>query len=142
MKKIKAILARALSAKEVKVSVGVHSDAMDDEGEPIAKRAIRNEYGTDKIPSRPFMAITKAVRAYEIKKDTQDLSKRVIAGNISLREAGQILGDNHKKAIQHTIGVTNIPPPLSYKTVKKKGSTKTLVDTGALLNSIKVKHVV
>ena len=37
----------------------------------------------------------------------------------------------------------NMPPPNSEKTIKKKGSSKTLIDTGAMRNAVsyRVKSV-
>lgn len=142
-------MAKALAATaalgRIRVSVGVQADA----GYPppkdgkkskatIAEYAAYNEFGTKRIPSRPFMRTAFDSNVPDLNKTIADLTKLVQAGAIDADKAGGLLGEHHRKQIQEQIG-SNMPPPNSPVTVALKGSDRTLEDDGFMRGAIRWK---
>lgn len=135
-RKIKAELERA---KRLEVAVGVLQGSTNGEGESIAEYATFNEFGTQDIPSRPFMAMTFDENRSEIDADFAKQGGAMVEGKVTAKVALTIIGQKHADRTKSTITDRNILPRLAPSTVKaKKGSTKTLVDTGALANSVQI----
>ena len=121
------------------VAVGILSGSAND-GVSIAEYATYNEYGTKNIPSRPFMAISFDEGRPEIDADFKRQGDKLVTGKTTAQAALTIIGQKHVTRIKKTITGRNIPPPLSPKTVaRKKGSSKTLVDTGAMVNAVQIE---
>ena len=121
------------------VAVGILSGSAND-GVSIAEYATYNEYGTKNIPSRPFMAMSFDEGRPEIDADFKRHGDLLVTGKTTAQAALTIIGQKHVTRIKKTITGRNIPPPLSPKTVaRKKGSSKTLVDTGAMVNAVQIE---
>lgn len=134
----KRIKAEMLKAHNLEVAVGVQEGSTNAEGASIAEYGAYNEYGTKDIPSRPFMATSFDDSRSKIDQDFQRASDLLIAGQATARKALLEIGQKHALRIQAIIQNTNFLPKLEDSTIKaKKGSNKTLVDTGALINSIR-----
>lgn len=126
----------ALAAK-LEVAVGVQNGAKDSEGVAIAEYAAHNEYGTKDIPQRPFMAVSFDENRAQIDADFVTATRDLTSGKRGARGLLTIIGQKHADRIKNVITGRNFLPALAASTVQaKKGSTKTLVDTGALVNSI------
>lgn len=126
----KAIKREMAAASHIEAAVGIH------DGE-IAQYATYNEFGTKEIPSRPFMRIALDENKSAISKDFEEETNKLVTGKTTARISLLRIGLKHAKRIQKVITGRNIPPPLDPKTVaRKKGSTKTLVDTGAMVNAV------
>lgn len=125
-------------AKELEVAVGI-LEGPKNEGTSIAEYASYNEFGTDNIPSRPFMAISFDENLANINADFKKQSEHIVKGSKTATAALTIIGQKHAERIQKTITGRDILPRLSSKTVQaKKGSTKTLVDTGAMVKAVQI----
>lgn len=125
-------------AKGLEVAVGI-LEGSQNEGTSIAEYASYNEFGTDDVPSRPFMTISFDENVAEINADFQRQSKQMVAGRKTATAALTVIGQKHAGRIQNTITGRNILPRLAESTVQaKKGSTKTLVDTGAMANAVQI----
>jgi len=92
---------------------------------------------TFNIPSRPFMRTAFDQNIDAINNDM----KAVVSG---LKKGKDIIfllktvGEKHQRRIQRVISTVNFLPKLADSTIKaKKGSTKTLIDSGAMRNSIR-----
>ena len=132
-------------ADESFVTVGVHEDAGIAEGQlTVAQVMAFHEFGTADIPRRAVIAPTMDEKRAEHNDTIDDLYYRgILAGKLSTRRSlgllGQAVQDDLRGAIQETRPEW---PPLSPATIARKGSTKPLVDTGQMLNSIRFKtHV-
>jgi hypothetical protein len=137
--KYQKIMREIVYAARKEVIVGVLTGAASSEGESIAEYAAHNEYGTENIPSRPFMGTAFDTNINNISKDFNRQGKALVMGEIGSNAALTIIGQKHATRIQNTITNVNFLPKLAPATVKaKKGSTKTLVDDGALVNSIQI----
>lgn len=125
---------RALDA--MVVEVGLQDDGSGSGGITNAAKGMFNEYGTRHIPERSFMRSTFD----ETRGKLDDLTRRLVGGvedgKIGPRQAGELLGAYHQKDIQRKIQ-SGIPPPNKAATAAAKGSTKTLIDTAAMLQAIR-----
>lgn len=133
-KKFRAEMQRAKSAT---VEIGIHSDAKN-EGLSIAESGAYNEFGTKDIPERSFMRSTFDKKQSDINADMARRYDQVKTGKIGVHRALSFIGLKHAQDIQDKIG-SNISPANSESTIARKKSTKTLIDTGAMRQSIRHK---
>ena len=108
-------------------------------------KAIWNEFGTrggrsgggwgGPIPERPFMRT--AVRENKEKYlDAMRVSApRILSGETTIKEVMSKLGILVASDIQAQIA-SNMPPPNSDVTIARKGSSKTLIDSGAMRQGV------
>jgi len=135
----KAIKREMLKAKTLEVAVGILEGAKNGEGASIAEYATHNEFGTDKIPERPFMRTAFDESKEKISQDMNRQGERMAMGQSTARDALKTIGQRHASRIQNVITGRNFLPRLSPQTVKaKKGSEKTLVDTSAMVNAVQI----
>ena len=136
----KKIKAQILIAQSLEVAVGIlEGEKNPEDGASIAEYATYNEFGTEHIPSRPFMAMSFEENVAEIGKDFDQQGWRMEQGKITARQALTVIGMKHAARIQNVITGRNITPKLADSTIAaKKGSTKTLVDTGAMTNAVQI----
>lgn len=138
----RALLARA-HGLDAYVKVGVLSDKGGEETEDgisLIELAALHEFGTEDghIPERSFIRSTFETRAAdELYQMQVKLSRAVVLGKLTPRIALGMLGAWAAGAIKQTItSGEGVPPPLAPSTIKAKGSSRPLVDTGQLKNSI------
>jgi hypothetical protein len=125
-------------AKGMEVAVGI-LEGSQNEGDSIAEYATYNEFGTDNIPSRPFMATSFDENVAEINSDFKRQADAMVQGKRTANEALTVIGQKHAGRIQTTITGRNFLPRLAPSTIAaKKGSKKTLVDTGAMANAVHI----
>jgi hypothetical protein len=125
-------------AKGMEVAVGI-LEGSQNEGQSIAEYATYNEFGTDNVPSRPFMATSFDENVAEINSDFKRQADAMVQGKRTANEALTVIGQKHAGRIQTTITGRNFLPRLAPSTIAaKKGSTKTLVDTGAMANAVHI----
>lgn len=109
-------------------------------GLEVAQNALIQEYGTDKIPARPFMRRTINKNQEKWKKYLEEHFDFELDNNTTLeqvmKQIGAIMAGDMKKSID-----SNIPPPNSPETIKRKKSSHTLMDTGLLRQSIHSKVI-
>lgn len=128
---------RSLSGK--KVRVGVLSSAGDhpDGDITIAEVAAFNEFGTRHIPARPFVstAFDENLSKYE-RQLARDVRKATGQGGFMTAETvANRLGLRMQSDIQRKI-VSLREPPNAPATIRKKGSSNPLIDTGRMRQSI------
>jgi hypothetical protein len=133
------ILAQLKILPKKEVAVGVLGGSVNTDQLSISEYAAHNEFGTEKIPSRPFMAITFDENVSHIQNNLKTQYNEIVKGKATVYKALNTIGLRHANRIQKTITGRDLLPKLKDSTIKrKKGSTKTLVDTGALVNAIQV----
>ena len=134
----KGIVRELERAKGLEVAVGI-LEGSQNEGTSIAEYASYNEFGTEDIPSRPFMAMSFDENLAEINSDFKKQGDQMLQGKKTANAALTVIGQKHAGRIQTTITGRNILPRLADSTVRaKKGSTKTLVDSGAMANAVHI----
>lgn len=105
-----------------------------------AEYGFYNEFGTKNIPSRPFMRMTFDESKEELQNKLRFTVGNILSGATPLKEGLKNIGEFYAIKIRKKIEFTNILPKLKEATIKKKkGSTKTLIDTGLMLRSVKFK---
>lgn len=111
-------------------------------GATVLEYAIFNEYGTSRIPKRPFFRLSVGTQKAqnEIKEYLNTQIENIISGELTGQGAYENLGTFVVQKIKKTIMSGNFAP-LDSKTIKRKGSSTPLVDTHSLYNSISYEIV-
>jgi hypothetical protein len=115
------------------LTVGIFEGSVNRDGIEIAPYAYRNEFGLG-VPQRSFMRST-----YEEKNGWKNVIEQVydeVIQGRSVESAVGMLGEIVTNDIKTKIS-NNIPPPNAIETVRRKGSSKTLIDTGAMRQSVR-----
>ena len=107
-------------------------DAID-----MAQLAAIQEFGTanGRIPPRPFMADTFDANQPEVNQQIEKIKDKVFQGLITVKQGWQQLGAWYKGQIQKNM-VDGVWQENAEYTIQKKGSSKPLIDTGQLRQSI------
>lgn len=137
LEKIKKTLL-ALKNKELQVGIFEDSGVNEDTGRRIVDYAIANEYGTSKIPERPFMRSTADEKQENWSALMDKIVEGVTKGDFEVERKIGLVGEQMVNDIKEKIS-SNVPPPLNPATIKRKGSSRTLIDTGNMRNSITFK---
>lgn len=125
-----------LSSHAVKVGV-LWSGGSLKSNTDVQEYAIFNEYGTSKMPARPFFRLSVGTdkAQNEIKEYIKKQVEQVIQGEITGQQAYENLGTFVVQKIKKTIMSGNFAPN-DPKTVKAKGQSTPLIDTHSLFHSI------
>lgn len=102
----------------------------------LVEIAAFHEFGTIDVPERSFIRRTFTTRTADLNAVIATIVRGVVAGSLDVKRGIGLLGAWGAAAVKNTITASDIPPPLKPATIAAKGSTKPLVDTGQLLNSI------
>lgn len=90
-----------------------------------------NEYGTRRIPSRPFIRISADTNKAAWSKMAQQAVNDVIDGD-SPREAAKVIGHRMVEDIRKVFGDTSKLKDNAPSTIAKKGRNEPLVDSGEM----------
>ena len=110
------------NVKSKTVTVGVR-------GRENAQKGLYNEYGTSRIPERPFVRTS----ARSIKKKIPSLIE-FNDNKIEVKKIAEVAEKDMKRTIDRWS-----EPPNAPGTVRIKGKNDPLVDTGAMRNAVKAK---
>jgi len=115
-----------------KVKVGFLSNAKYPDGTPVAYIAALNEYGTSRIPSRPFFRGMISAKSPEW---GPTLGRILKANNYNAELSLSLMGEYVKGQLQKSI--RDLKTPVNApSTVQKKGFDDPLIDTGHMINSV------
>lgn len=101
----------------------------------VAQVAVWNEFGTDKIPSRPFFRNAINGNREKIFEMAGKFSDLAMVGKITVEQAFENLGLYMQSIIRKSIR-SNIAPPNAKSIERAKNSSKTLIDSGQMINSV------
>ena len=121
------------AARSKAVDVGFFSTAKYPDGTQVSAVAAFNEFGTKRIPERPFFR--QAIG--EMRNTLPDLLKEFLdpANPVIDERIGALVGEKAKSHIQDRI--TNLrQPENSPETIKAKKSDNPLIDTGEMRRSV------
>ena len=124
---------KELAEKEVRVGFQ-HGKATEEDGTDICDIAAWNELGTVHIPARPFLRMSVDDNTSKIKSFLQEKRKDLVRG-VSAEQVLKEIGIFQKDLIQEKITDGSFAPNAA-STVKKKGSSKPLIDTGRMRQSV------
>lgn len=116
------------------ITVGVHAqegNASYPGGTTVLDVAIWNEFGTDRIPARSFIRAWYSEQGDEVKA----LMVKLAHTSKNADQMWEKLGLYCVGQIQKRIA-DGVPPPNADSTVRQKGSSTPLIDTGQLRTSI------
>lgn len=127
------IIGRLRSVDGQKVEAGIF-------GGFAQNKAMWNEYGTSRgIPARPFLRNTQYEHESEWSQQVGRDMVNVFRGSISGQSVGVKLGNKMAKDIKATIDSGNFAS-LALSTIRRKGSSRPLIDTGDMRGSITHKE--
>ena len=120
----------------VVVGVTAKSNARSDELNN-ADLAMIHEFGipAHNIPERSFLRKPLINNAEAVANLAKNAIGKFIAGEMSAAEALGVIGEEAKGISKEAV-TNGISPALKPATIKRKKSSKPLIDTGQLLNSI------
>lgn len=136
------LLAHAHKLEHAHVKVGVLSSKGGDathEGSDmtLVEIAAVHEFGNDHVPERSFIRRTLDQRVRgDLVRLQEGLARLVVTKGLDPEKALATIGSWAAAEVKKTITEDDIPPPLAASTIRAKGSSKPLVDTGLLKNSI------
>ena len=124
-----------LNGVYVKAGILADNKTLSADGVPVVEYAIYNEFGTAKIPARPFVGTTHDEEGRQwIGTVDKNLEAMLLSKQRTQTEL-DILGRRMMTDIKRKIdSITS--PPNSPATIKRKGSDKPLIDDGVLRREI------
>lgn len=132
-------VSRELQARRRKVTVGVHGKDNARAGGDIDNVGVGtiHEYGSEdgRIPQRSFIGATIDENGSDYTGRARQLLGDVIEGRKEVQQALGLLGEVVKRDVIQRIN-DGIEPELAQSTIDAKGSSKPLIDTGSLKQSI------
>ena len=134
---------QALSEKAIKA--GIVEGSGDIDGVDIAQYAAWNEFGVPgkdkkwRIPPRPFIRGWIENNGEEIKQTVERLHKQVADGRMTAAVAIKRLGQYAQDGIKRYVMTGNFTPN-AEATIQRKGSSRPLIDTGTMRNSVRYEE--
>lgn len=131
----KAMLERVLrtAGKGGKVKVGFPAGAAP--GDLIAIATYNHEGTSRGIPPRPFITQAFFKGRGELRSFMRAEAKAILTGRITPAQSLPRLGLMGQKMIQKQI-LSNMAPANAPSTIRQKGSSRTLVDSGRMAQSV------
>ncbi|QIL50110.1 hypothetical protein G7084_01495 [Weissella coleopterorum] len=127
------IITRLKTVDGQKVEAGIFGSFAQD-------KAMWNEYGTSRgIPARPFLRNSQYEHEAEWSQQVGRDMVNVFRGSISGQSVGVKLGKKMADDIKSTIDSGNFAS-LALSTIRHKGSSRPLIDTGDMRGSITHKE--
>ncbi len=139
-KGLKKCLETLSKTKQGIVRVGVLADKGGSEAKTqnsalsVLDVAIFNEFGLG-VPERSFIRAYVDENKAKIQTWIRVLAKQIADGKLEPKQALEQLGLKVQGGIQARIA-KGVPPPNAEATIRRKGSSKPLIDTGQLRSSI------
>lgn len=124
--------------KEAEITVGYQGVSgakmhPESEGASVAQVASYMEFGTKTIPARPFLRTALKQNKSEIKQAVRKALSDIIDQRADLDTAVSNIGEAAVEAIRTTIdNASSWAAPLAASTVKAKGSSSPLIDSGTM----------
>lgn len=140
----KAKIERELrAARKLVALVGIPSDAKRHEDDPnigLAEIAFIMEKGStvNNIPPRPFMQQTRIMNEKKVAGLSKKYLSAISTGKMSAMDAIKKLGASYEDAMKK-IFISGTFAPNAPSTARRKKSSRPLIDTGLLRQSIKYK---
>lgn len=114
------------------LDVGFMAGATYPSGQSVAMVAAIQEFGSARIPPRPFMRNMIAAKSAGWGPSAARILKQT---NYDVKVTLDMLGIGISDQLRASIN-SNTPPPNAPSTVARKGFSQTLVDSGNLRNSV------
>ena len=134
----KAMMARLAALEELEVHVGIQNDGAEHKGKLIATYAAANEFGAPRagVPERSFMRSSFDDNVDLLNQTVDRIRDLVVDGKLDANTGAEILGQLHQDQVVAKIN-SNVGPPLKPATIKRKGSSKTLIDDAFMKGAVR-----
>ena len=117
------------------IDVGIFADARYDDGTLVADVAAKNEFGTGRIPSRPFFRIAVEKLRDELPEQlAADLGDDISLSADDIEKIGLLSAREVSESANQLR-----EPPNAPSTIERKDSDNPLVDLGRLIGSVTYK---
>jgi hypothetical protein len=129
-----------MANSHVKIGILEEAGAHQGDGEvlTVADVASFHEFGTENAPERSFIRATINEQRDDLKTLSKKLQAAILTGKMSAKQALGLMGEKMQAEMINKIN-EGIEPELDPKTIKRKGSSTPLIDTGQLKQSIRYK---
>lgn len=117
------------------LKIGVLGSTQHDSKLTNAQLAIIHEFGTKNTPSRSFLRSTFDAKNKQWQKFIEQMTKFVFDGRMTEEQVLGLLGEKAVADVRAKIR-SGIKPALKASTIRNKGSSKPLIDSGRLVNAI------
>ena len=118
------------------VDVGIlESAGVEKDGTSVIDVAEWHEFGTATIPERSFIRAWFDEAEPQLRQDFAALMRTVAAGKRTRAEVLELMGQRMVGQVQARMAA-GVPPPNAPSTVRRKGSSTPLIDTGVLRSSV------
>ena len=124
---------KELNDKQVRIGFQ-HGKATEDDGTDVCDVAAWNELGTVNMPSRPFLRKSVDENGEKINSFMKSMKREILKGT-SAEQILKLIGIFQKDLIQEKITEGSYVPNAA-STIRKKGSSKPLIDTGRMRQSV------
>lgn len=124
---------KEIADKEVRIGFQ-HGKATEEDGTDVCDVAAWNELGTVNMPSRPFLRKSVDENEGKINSFLQSKMKDLVRG-VSAEQVLKEIGIFQKDLIQEKITEGSFTPN-AESTVRQKGSSKPLIDSGRMRQSV------
>jgi len=119
---------------KLEVRIGFQKGEADHDGVDMADIAMFNEVGTVRIPARPFLRQSVDGNVDKVKSAMAKQAQAIAKGG-NAQDALNALGVMQKGLVQGSMSRGSFAPN-APSTVRKKGSSKPLIDTGKMRQSV------
>ena len=135
-KGFRALVRRILGLRKPMITVGIHAEegAQQEGALTVLDVATINEFGLG-VPERSFIRAWFDSSKVQNRNTMSALARSVVQGKITRDQALDQFGQRLVGDIQTRIA-KGIDPPNAPATIKRKGSSKPLIDTGQLRASV------
>jgi phage gpG-like protein len=135
-KKLRDMTRQMTSQGRVLIGVPKAAGAYED-GTPVALIAAVHEFGSSdgRVPERSFLRVPLRAKRKEISNVVRQQLPAVVNGDLQMSTLQHQVGAYAVGVVQQAIA-EGIAPPNAPSTVARKGSSKPLIDTGHMRQSI------
>lgn len=134
-KRMKKIFNELKFLEKAYTLVGIQEGNSQVKGLLVSQIAFWNEFGTKHIPERSFIRAWFDSNISTIQQRAHFLYGKVLDGKMNAKTALATLGQWVQDRIRKSI-LEFTSPPNAPMTIRRKGSSHPLIDTGQMLNSI------
>ncbi len=124
---------KELAENEVRIGFQ-HGKATEEDGTDLCDVAAWNELGTENAPSRPFLRKSVDENEEKINRFLQEKKSDLVSGK-SAEQVLKEIGVFQKDLVQEKITEGSYEPN-KESTIRRKGSSKPLIDTGRMRQSV------
>lgn len=136
-------IARDLHTSPPEVRVGVFAakggaTVADESGLSNVEKAAIHEFGAPEanIPERSFLRSTITQHSADYAAMITKLAPKMLTGTLTAEQAFNIIGAKIVADVNRKVRVEGVAPPLQPETIARKGSSRALIDTASMIQSV------